>query len=278
MKLKPLSFSFKLPEPVKTAEGKTAVRLEDGSGRYMCLFGFIPGIRPKDSEFAASYSFGEAAAEMLDALQRIRPDSLPAYRPYYELRSSYPLCGLDEVRRFCEQPPSAFSDLLAALERLKNAYEELSRQLDSLRSLPHQFIHGDMNLSNLLVDELRPTRITAFLDFEFCTWDVRAMEPAVILSDLLGKSGKQVLITQFCQGFGSSLKLSETEIEVIPLLMRLRKVDVFLHFMSRWLEGIDKADVLRSQVMTLSTEMNQLEAEETWIREVLRQYMMTQPA
>jgi len=52
--------------------------------------------------------------------------------------------------------------------------------------LPHQLIHGDLNASNALADEAG--RICAILDFEFVTYDLRVMEAAVFLSDMVRSS------------------------------------------------------------------------------------------
>lgn len=273
-KLKDLSLPFQTPVPVRTPDGETIMQLEDGSGRYACLFEYIEGRRPEDRRFQAAHDFGVATATLVSALAGVKTDLPPAYRPYYELQQSYPSCTPETVRDFCENPPKEFRDLKPSIRQIGLVYEDVEARLDRLRKLPRQLVHGDLNPSNLLVVEDRPDTIAALLDFEFCTQDVRAMEPAVVIADLLGNSDRKKLIPEFCEGFGSKLRLEPEEISAIPVLLKLRKVDVFLHFLSRFENGTDGPDVLRAQIATLSAGLDELKREETWIREVLRQYLL----
>lgn len=274
MHLQKFPLNFKVPVPVRTPEGETIIALEDGTERYACLFEYIEGVRPEEGRFHAAYSFGQSAAELTLALAAVQMEKPPAYRPYYELQQAYPVCSYEAVRDFCGSPPKAFRELKPSLLVLGEAYEELCDRLPELRSLPHQLVHGDLNPSNLLVDTERPETVTALLDFEFCTRDVRAMEAAVAISDLLGYEGKRMNILRFCDGYGARLRLIPEEISAIPLLLRLRKVDVFLHFMSRFLKGTDGPQVLRSQVQTLSAGLEALKQDEIWIREILREHLL----
>ncbi len=273
-RLQETALSFQVPFPVRTPEGDSIIRMEDGSGRFACLFEYIEGIRPKDGEFIAAHSFGRAAAELVEALKSVNTDLVPAYRPYYELQQSYPICSKDTVRSFCEHPPEAFREQWSAILTLGEAYDNISNRLEDFKKLPEQLVHGDLNPSNLLVYEEHPDQIAALLDFEFCTRDVRAMEPAVVISDLLGYDNKRDNIRQFCEGFGSRLRLKVEEISSIPNLIRLRKVDVFLHFLSRFLKGTDEPKVLRTQAESLAAELEELKQDEIWIREILREHLL----
>ncbi|WP_110932605.1 phosphotransferase [Paenibacillus bouchesdurhonensis] len=267
--------SFRVPLPITTLAGETIVRLEDGSGRYACMFEFIEGMRLEGDSARAAFSFGEAAGELLLALAEVEPGLQPAYRPYYELSQSYPACSPDIVMAFCNHPPEPFKDLQDSLIELAQAYHDMLQKLDGLEKLPQQLIHGDLNYSNLLVDAHDPARVTALLDFEFCTKDVRSMEPAVVISGLLGQgeSENREAVRLFCQGFGGRIRLMPEEIEAIPVLMRLRQIDVFLHFLSRFFNGTDGPRVLRDQVESISTELRQLERNDAWFTDCLMQYI-----
>lgn len=273
MKLALEPLSFQIPSPVRTPEGSTIIRMEDGSGRFACLFEYIEGVSPKPEAFRAAYSFGLAAAELSAVLARIVPSLEPAYPPYYEIAQAYPSCSPDTVKSFCEQPDDAFADLEEPLRLLREACMEVFDRLGELEQLPKQLIHGDLNPSNLLVDKHHPEEVCALLDFEFCTMDIRVMEPAVILADLIG-SGKKEQAEQFCAGFGSRLRLSSQEVAVIPLLLRLRKVDVFLHFMSRYLNGTDGPEVLRAQIVTQAAGLRELRMDTLWLRDLLREHLL----
>ncbi|GGO03711.1 homoserine kinase [Saccharibacillus kuerlensis] len=258
--------SFQTPVPWLTAAGETIVKLEDGSGRYGCLFAYIEGRRPDDEDQRPLTSFGEAAGELSAVLAGIRTTLQPAYRPYYELGEAYPLCDPDRVSAFCAQPPTELAEVASSLRLLSESYSDILRELEHLRNLPHQLVHGDLNASNLLVSEEDPSRACALLDFEFCTYDIRAMEAAVILSGL--PQGEEA-ISRFMEGFRIRAALQPEEIEAIPLLMRLRKVDVFLHFLTRYLENTDGPNVLEEQSRLLSTDLKNMRDGETKIKLLL---------
>ncbi|GIP59258.1 phosphotransferase [Paenibacillus sp. FSL W8-0186] len=269
------TLNYQVPRPVRTNSGETTVRLEDGTGRYACMFEYIEGTRLQGDESTAAQSFGEAAGEMLSRLAEIDPGMQPSYRPYYELPQSYPICTREAVLEFCQQPPPPFMDLREPLGELGLAYQGVLERLDGLEKLPQQLIHGDLNYSNLLVSEDDPAQVTALLDFEFCTKDVRAMEPAVIISGLLGQGEDKdrEAVNRFCQGFGSRVRLTGEELEAVPVLLRLRQIDVFLHFMSRFLQGTDGPEVLREQIRSTSAGLRQLERHGEWIKESLVRYI-----
>ena len=259
------SLSCKVPVPIKTLDGGTIVRVEDGSERFACLFEYIEGVSPKESSAIIAYSFGKVAGELSATLATIIPGISPAYRPYYELQNSYPICTREVVNDFCENPPEAFDDLRQDLHILGVAYKEICDSVAGLEKLPQQLVHGDLNESNLLVHWDNTDQVIALLDFEFCTLDVRAMEPAVVISGLLGHTEEIESVRHFCTGFGNRVSLFPEEIAAIPVLMRLRKIDVFLHFMSRFFEGTDKPEVLREQVCSLVADLNHLEMSRTWM-------------
>lgn len=271
--LQEAKLSVKVPALVRTLMGETIVRVEDGSGKYACLFEYIEGKSPVESSSMMIYSFGEAAGELSTALAKINPAGTPAYRPYYELQQSYPNCDREVVLNFCENPPEAFYDLRQNLHTLGETYEDICNSLSGLAKLPKQLVHGDLNESNLLVDSKDVGKVTALLDFEFCTWDVRAMEPAVIISGFLGHEEERESVRQFCSAFGRKIQLLPEEIAAIPVLITLRIVDVFLHFISRYFNGTDESSVLRQQVQMLTTDLKKLSHSKTWMEEELRLLM-----
>ncbi|MNO12235.1 homoserine kinase [compost metagenome] len=272
--LRHASFSFKVPALVKTITGESVVPFEENGGRLACLFELIEGLRPNDGDSRSAYSFGESASELSTSLAMLDPGVPPVYRPYYELQHSYPECSRGVIVEFCENPPEAFVDLQESLVALGQAYVDISGKIAGIEKLPQQLVHGDLNFSNLLVDKNDPQNVIALLDFEFCTRDVRVMEPAVIISGLLEHEGKREAIQQFCMGYGSKMKFMPDEVAAIPILMTLRKVDVFLHFMSRYFDGTDGPEVLRHQTQSLAADLTRLAAEITWIEEIFQDYLL----
>lgn len=272
--LERVPLSFKIPTPLPSASGDKMIRVQDGSDRYACLFAYIEGVRPEEGSTQAAYSFGEKTGELVNALAVCSIGMEPVYPPYYELFQSYPACSEAFILDFCKQPPMEFKDQVEALHILKEAYADICSRLESLKNLPQQLVHGDLNLSNLLVDAEHPHTVTALLDFEFCTRDVRAMEPAVVISGFLGIADEREAIKQFCEGFASRVRLNAEEIAAIPVLMRLRMVDVFLHFLSRSREGTDESQVLREQVDMLAAGFKRMEYSQEWLDDLLFRYLM----
>lgn len=63
--------SFRVPKPIRTIAGETIVRLQDGSGRYACMFEYIDGLRREGDSAEAAFSFGEAVGELLAVLSKV---------------------------------------------------------------------------------------------------------------------------------------------------------------------------------------------------------------
>ncbi|QOH63123.1 phosphotransferase enzyme family protein [Paenibacillus polymyxa] len=265
------SLSFRVPMPIRTITGETLAQVEKDSGKYVCLFEYIEGTSPSEQDPSFAYSFGETAGELSAALATLNLDMTPVYRPYYALQQSYPLCNREVIQGFCLNPPEPLKDLHKELRLIGKVYEEIIDSLHALEDLPHQLVHGDLNASNLLVKDSDPSQVAALLDFEFCTLDVRVMDPAVILSGFLGQPEETTAVHDFCRGFSRQVRLSQSEVDALPVLMLLRKVDVFLHFMSRFLEGTDQPHVLQEQIKQITADLLQLSTSSSWIQEELVQ-------
>ncbi|OBZ14332.1 aminoglycoside phosphotransferase [Bacillus sp. FJAT-27264] len=268
-KLGTMSLPFQVPLPILTSAGETLIQLEEGNGKFACLFKYIEGASPSEGDADFYESFGEAAGTLSVLLADVNPELPAAYLPYYELGQSYPLCTRETIRELYLNPPERFIDLAQELKILCESVEKIEDSLWELKRLPHQLVHGDLNASNLLVTTTDHRQVAALLDFEFCTYDVRAMEAAVILSGLLGNAEKDVVLRDFWRGYSRQVRLSSDEIEAIPILILLRKMDVFLHFLTRYLEGTDEADVLREHVKGLAVEVPKLAVDTAGLQGIL---------
>ncbi|THF79475.1 phosphotransferase [Cohnella fermenti] len=238
---------FGVPQPAALSDGSGSfLELEDG--RYACLFRYMDGVRPNSRLPAAAAAVGETIGRLSRALAAAAPEEAPEYPPYYEMDLAHPSCGPEVVAGFCLAPPAEFADQAAALRTILGELERFRASLPRLRELPHQLVHGDVNDSNLLAAPDDPARIVAVLDFEFATRDLRAMEPAVVLSGMLGDEAAERTIPAFLAGFARHVRLSEEEADAVPSLIKLRKLDVFVHFLGRYLDGVDGAAVLREQI------------------------------
>ncbi|MCM3690781.1 phosphotransferase [Neobacillus niacini] len=242
----PLTFS--IPQPVRSCDGKTIVKTRDG--KIAGLFRYLDGVNPTLNKLTEIHSFGRTAGQLSASLAHVQIDQLPAYRPYYEIENTHPSCSLQDILIFCKNPPGEFSeqttDLLVIFEQLSSFMEQASK----LRQLPHQLVHGDLNASNILVNE--DGVVSAVLDFEFVTNDLRVMELAVCLSDFIQPSEDSTItwakINAFLTGYGQSLMLTESEIEAVPVLIQLRSLDVFIHFLGRYMDQVSTIDIVKEYI------------------------------
>ncbi|WP_391572824.1 phosphotransferase [Cohnella sp.] len=264
-KLNEANLSFRVPRPAVCSDRNTIVRLEDGTERLACLFAYLEGERPAEENAAAAQSLGEATAELIYALGKLNLTEAVAYAPYYEMESSYPWCTPDKVARFCEEAPVELAEEAKALRFIGEELNAFRAFLPRFRTLPHQLIHGDINFSNCLSAPDNTDRIGSILDFEFCTRDLRAMEIAVVVSGFLDADNGREMIHAFLRGAGSRVRLSPEEAEAIPHLIRLRTLDVFLHFLNRYFDGVDGIAVLKEQTTSASSNLRKLNEESEWL-------------
>lgn len=250
----PLTIS--IPEPVRSRDGKTIVRTMDG--KIASLFRYMAGVNPALGEMAEIHSYGRTAAELSASLAVVQINQRPAYRPYYEIENTHPSCSLQEVLSFCKNPPREFSQQTTDLQVIYDQLTSFMEQISRLRHLPHQLVHGDLNASNILVNE--DGIVSAVLDFEFVTNDLRVMELAVCLSDFIEPSEEKTntwaKINAFLSGYGKSIKLTEAEIKAIPVLIQLRSLDVFIHFLGRYLDQISTIDIVKEYIQKSAKRCN----------------------
>lgn len=268
--LQQTGLNYKVPVPILTQHGESLVQLTDGSGKYACLFSNIDGVTPTGGYAGYARSLGEAAGQLSWMLADLNLNRSPAYPPYYNLLQSYPLCSRERVLDFCSRPPVELMHVRSELGQLADTCVDIYDALHGLESFPQQLVHGDLNASNLLLHPERPAQVMALLDFEFCTRDIRVMEPAVILSSMLGEAQERIAVHEFCHGYVQHVHLLPEEVSALPLLMKLRKADVFLHFLSRFWQQTDGPDVIAEQARLLSEELGVLEQSRVWLGDELR--------
>lgn len=258
--LKKLSLIFSIPEHMLTREGKSILRADDG--KFACLFRYLEGVNPSLEELDQIQSFGSTAARLTDSLAKIQLHLPPVYRPYYEIENTHPRCSLADIMKFCQAPPTEFVELADELLIISKQLAAFRELVPALELLPHQLVHGDLNASNILVNQAG--LVFAVLDFEFVTNDLRVMEAAVCLSDFIQPCQDETWILEkiyaFLSGYGSVMKLTEHEINSIPDLIQLRSLDVFIHFLGRYRDGIDSKDTVKKYIYKAATRVEWLNA------------------
>lgn len=231
---------FQVPLPIHNRKGTTLTRIEDGT--IASLFRFIEGERADADTERHVYLLGRAAGELTAALSGARPSRQPIYTPYYQLEETYAAMDEESFLLLSEQSKELFArrDSLTSLMNERRNLKPLSIRIGEL---PKQWIHGDLVFNNTLV---RDEAMSGVLDFEFCTVDVRAMELAVTAVDMIRPGREDVLerIKLLFAGYSEVISLSNLEMELLPAMMKLRLLDVALHFAIRFQEGLDADEVL----------------------------------
>lgn len=249
---------FVFPQLVHTLDDATFTYHE---GKMGALFHYQEGSNAIRMGTSKYLQLGQKAAQLSLALSQITIPLSPVYPPYYRLDLAYPEVAPVDFVRFLQQPEPLFLALHQETKEIAAAIEQLFIKTGRLEHLPHQIVHGDLNPSNVLVNE--EGDITTILDFEFATWDLRVMELAVPLSDLISgmilddkytSEAEEMMwsnLSSLISGFTSEVSLLQEEKEVLPSLVLLRRVDVAMHFLTRYHKGIDTADVVRDQLQKL---------------------------
>lgn len=234
------AFPYQIPIPVQNKNGETLCIAMDGT--IGALFRYINGERPSSSNDSHVFALGKAAAHLTIALSEIDLLRDPIYTPYYLLESTYASMDANTFIAMAERSKE-LAARRACFIRLQEERNRLISVCDDIDKLPKQWIHGDLVFNNTVAEG---DEITGILDFEFSTIDVRAMELAVIVVDLIRAEDPAFAarVKLLIQGYLKFAPLTDEEMKYLPSLMKLRLLDVALHFAVRLKEGLDEEHVL----------------------------------
>ncbi|QYR19037.1 phosphotransferase [Paenibacillus sp. sptzw28] len=268
--LQALKLPFKVPQPVENNRNSSITVSPDG--KLAALFRFIEGDRPSPKNPEHVAGLGRAAGLLSHALNGVRPDVIPIYKPYYEFDKTHGAVT-DEAIRVMAAESELLSGRTGQLEQLLRLRGQLLDLKPRIAALPHQWIHGDIVFTNSLCEG---DRIVGMLDFEFSTVDVRVMELAVVLGEFPeAEEGTALERTAlFCRGFGSAVKLTIDEIALLPELIKLRMMDVFLHFAGRYAEKLDPEQVWDGQIVRASYVCEWINRNLDKLEPMFRQYLL----
>lgn len=230
--------TIQIPTSVRTKHGFTVSALADG--RLVSVFEFIEGEQSSSQELYISLI--EATGHLSAALANIRVNMSESYSPYYDIKENYPPYCLAQINTLATK--FKMDDALREqLITLITSRQTLESKREIFKRLPHQFIHGDINFSNSVTSQ---NQVIAILDFEFVTYDLRAMELAVLLTEYfkiypaVDKHTFELCIDTF----QAIRPLTHEELVALPSLVQLRAVDVAMHFLTRFVDGHDSLEVL----------------------------------
>ena len=235
--------SILIPIPQLNNMGSTISTIHNG--KLAARYCYIEGERPELTNVKQLISLAEASAKLSIAFSKVSLSEEPAYSPYYELTKNY--VALDEKLMLQLLGHNAIAELEEQLLLIRDEYNRLEALEHQFSQLPHQWIHGDINCSNSLAIE---DKVVAILDFEFVTRDLRVMELAVLLSELIKPYTTELTdkLLAMREAYESIVALTPDEITLLPELIKLRSVDVVMHFIERYIQGLDPIDILARMI------------------------------
>jgi homoserine kinase type II len=101
-------------------------------------------------------------------------------------------------------------------------------------------------------------KVTALLDFEFASFDWRAMELAICLSKYAGEEEPDAMFyfDDFISGFAKYGKLTKAEAKAIPDLINLRILSNIVYFVGRHIAGEDNISSITSRIENYERRVN----------------------
>ncbi|WP_186323500.1 phosphotransferase enzyme family protein [Paenibacillus xylanexedens] len=215
---------FEVPIFLRTLTNEKYIELEEGS--LGAVTTFLQGDVPQLFSEEQAREYGRLVGGFSDRFREFSLDNhIYGGTSFTKMYDIHPLATSQSIRSFVENPPFPLSRrLLAFYSDLIGAVEGSGQTLEVL---PHQFVHHDLLIYNLLAQN---NKVTGVLDFDFISWDVAFMECTISLNHLIHESeGSFEMIESFLKGYSSERKHSSQEIEHLMLLTQIYYISV-LHF------------------------------------------------
>lgn len=222
---------FAVPRPIPTVVGDLMV------GPYG-LYPLLPGRMAAPTEL---FLVADALGVLDRALARL-PMSLAPYvwRP-------------ETIHPAVPDPTELADELSAALPDHPGAawFRSVNPYLDE-STLPWQIVHGDWDLSNVLIGN---GRVTAALDFENAGFAARTRDVAASFYSCVSYTDAEQ-VTTFCRAYLNRIDLSEEERAAFPDQLRLRAYAQCVWRSGRWRQGTNTLDSIAA-ALTSGLELDQ---------------------
>jgi len=170
--------------------------------------------------------------------------------------------------------PNLREDVNYLITEIADVMEKIKNYLNKKEDFPHQLIHGDLHHENILclIDEKNGNSVSAILDFEFVSWDLRAMELAICLSKFASEAEPLNFFEAFIKGFFVNAELNEFEINAVVDLIILRIVSNFVYFVGRYLGKEETLELCLNKVRVYANRVRWLKENYDKIIEILSNY------
>ncbi|MFI7642125.1 phosphotransferase enzyme family protein [Nonomuraea sp. NPDC049400] len=250
--LRQAGLPFQVPEPVAAPSGDTVIETAAGPAT-VCRW--IPGARPDLTGQTALERFGRAAGLLGEVMLGVPPeDGLGDWRGNPLAHPAVPHVGA-----LCRQLRAAGISAERAA-RLDAVARRVGQEWPAGGgALPTQVIHGDLAVSNVLVDE-DTGEVSGLLDFEFAGvgFLVQDMIAALFYSGALETRDWQLRTAAFLRGYASVRPLDAAEAHALPQLLLARAVGSALSRAGRWLNG-------KAQLSEVVDRIRKLEDTTRWL-------------
>jgi homoserine kinase type II len=265
-KLQQGKLSFRVPSPKAALNGNTYVHTQ--SAKIAVLFNYIEGIRADLGNVRQVNSIGSAMGELVEHLEKLSIPLAAAYERYYELYEIHPLVNRSRLNAWMQEMETELGS--AEMRLLRNEIVRVEEAIPVWSRLPMQLVHSDLVAGNVLAGK---DSVTGILDFEFVTLDLRAMDAAVFLNEIIRyHEDRWELLEAFIQGYGQSGKMTAEEIAAMPRLILLRSIVLCIHFLGRHWAGIDPHSELPSYVRSFARVHRWLQLNESRLIEQCREH------
>jgi len=253
--LNEMTMSFRVPKflPAKGSD-QTMVRLSNGADACMCPI--IPGTLPK---LSCAKELGKAAGELNTALTKVSVDpALCNTAPYWKMWEVHHAVTRENFIETMKGPYFDGNLRPVADRMLDEILQIVDKCAGAYQSLPVQLIHGDLHYDNVLVDQ---DTVSALLDFEFASFDWRALELAIGLSKYAGEEPDAMpYFDDYIDGYATTGILTKPEAEAIPDLINLRILSNVVYFVGRHIAGEDNISSITTRIENYARRVDWVKA------------------
>jgi Ser/Thr protein kinase RdoA (MazF antagonist) len=203
-----------VPRVIRTRDGRSSFFMhQEGVGdRMVRLLSFLDGelLHKTGPSPAQRLAIGQMSARL--------SQGLAGYRPVVPTQTL-----VWDISQFLDLIPHAES---VAPERRPLVDDVIAEFRDTVLprrdTLPRQVIHNDFNPFNILTDPRDAAVITGIIDFGDMVEAARVNDLAVALAYHLAGAAPRIALADVMRGYASVQRLTETELELLPCLIRAR--------------------------------------------------------
>lgn len=224
---------YKLPAFLTTKSGNKFVELSNGQLGSINVY--IEGIVPELTAPSLIEEYGRTVGQLMLAMEKYRSNALEHDIKFYNVYELHSLCNESSVRAFIDQPP--FEVDRTQLSGFIQLLEEIASNKFDIEQLPHQIIHHDLLIFNLLIDS-ESRKISGVLDFDFASYDIRALELAICLNHMLQLNDHSLAkVELFLKQYSAYITLTEEELNWVPFLMQMYYAALLCIYIGQFYSG-----------------------------------------